>query len=205
MEVQVSSEDRLGELEFVGFGKRVQVVLLDLLVCLPFLFVSHWVQQWSFRVWSPVPTLVCSSVQVAVWIWCISRLGGSPGKLLMKMKVVDRQGKYLSLAGSLIRNWDGLLNVVLLALDFAIIFSAEAPTIRPQSSSEMADYFMEHETIYGRIQFAMAFYTILDVLVVRFQAQKRAIHDLLAGSYVVTDQSLEAFRRMRGERVDVAL
>ncbi len=175
---------------YVPFWGRVGAGTLDLVLCLPWFWIHHWCQQAAFRLWSPAPLLALQVIGFAVWVACISRFGATPGKLLLGMRIVDSKGNTLSLERAGLRNLDYLLSIALSVLDYGEIFAAAPPAPRPQSWSAMGDYLLAHETIYAQAQHWWIVYFLADFLVVATNSKKRALHDYIAGSYVVTKKSL---------------
>lgn len=160
--------------EFAGFWRRVATSFLDLLI---------WIVPWYVAGkylppgWDVVRYLAFSAVYYPVTWFLIVRFGGTPGKLILGLRVVDGNGNYLSPVGAVKR--DSLNILLCMPLDLWLQWTGT------DKASDLKSLVLTNLT--GLILF-------VDVLGVAFNKRKRALHDFIAGSYVVTKRSLDRVR-----------
>jgi uncharacterized RDD family membrane protein YckC len=160
------------KLQFVGFWPRVGVALLDLVILLPLYGVGLLIEDvaksmnfiWPYG-WS------------ALSIWLVHTHGGTPGKLILGMRVVEGHGNYLGVPAAIRREALGIIAITLSLI--------AGPIVSPWERGA---------SIVAVINFWFSFVPLVDVLIVSLNQRRRALHDFLAGSYVVTKASLDAAR-----------
>ncbi|WP_432664075.1 RDD family protein [Wukongibacter baidiensis] len=157
--------------DYVGFWARVGASILDSLILIPLLFVFYKGYTYATEnqvIW-PVIVIFCTSLSYQLYF--IVKHGGTPGKLITNMRIIDEHGSYLSIQKAIIRLIPSILTSLLNSVAVFVI------------SLEVA-------TIISLLKGLVSLFTFVDVLFVAFTANKRAIHDYMAGSYVVTKDSL---------------
>ncbi len=90
------------ELSYAGFWPRLAAHLLDLAVLAPYLPVALWLSRESPRGF--VASQVIGTVIAIVFeIYMVTRFGGSPGKLIMKLRVAKLDGGRVGYGQALLR------------------------------------------------------------------------------------------------------
>lgn len=162
---------KVNHYDYVGFWLRVGASILDTLVLMPllfFFFKSYMYSAENQVVW---PVIVFFCISFSYQLYFIVKHGGTPGKLITKIRIIDENGSYLSIPKALIRLIPTIVTSILNSASILVI------------SWEMA-------TIISSLTGLISIFNLVDVLFVAFTAKKRAIHDYMAGSYVVTKDSL---------------
>lgn len=162
--------------DLVGFWKRVLVAILDIIV----LAIPGVLLYWMFNtlaesLQSEIPIIVQNILFFVFNIFMIVRFGGSPGKLILKMRIVNEQGYYPTLRQALVRNSFQVLSVI---FSMIIEVSSFNFTVISTTFSLWADMASTLSTILAPI-------ILVDYLFVAFHPRKRALHDMMAGTYVV--------------------
>jgi uncharacterized RDD family membrane protein YckC len=159
------------ELIYVGFWKRVLAMMIDGLIILPITIIQYKnytnIHNSISAIWIYLSYVI---IMYSYYIFFLVKFGGTPGKLVTKIRIVSPNGKYISIKQAILRN---LINFIFVSLNVAvnlIIYKTNT----------------HNSTIIANLG-VVIFY--VDVLFVVFNKRKRAIHDLIADSYVVTNES----------------
>jgi uncharacterized RDD family membrane protein YckC len=146
--------------------RRLSAALIDgsLYLSLLFLVVLGVDKQW--RIATPLITLV----DVVYNIFLVYRLDGTPGKLMLGLSIQNLDGSSISLWGAIKRHMGiGVLGM-LLALPFWVL----------SAISGNKELFLVGNAIAG-------FLPVIDPMAILFNEDRRALHDHVAGTVVVTD------------------
>ncbi len=150
--------------------RRLSAALIDgtLYLSLLFLVVLGVDKQW--RIAAPLITLV----DVVYNIFLVYRLDGTPGKLMLGLSIQNLDGSSISLWGAIKRHMGiGVLGM-LLALPFWVLSAISG-------NKELFTWlFAVGSAIAG-------FLPVIDPVAILFNEDRRALHDHVAGTVVVTD------------------
>ena len=173
---------------YVGFWKRVWATLIDVVVFLPLMPVTLFLMDWTFKNRNILPAAIYGIVWYFLYCFLIVRFGGTPGKLIIKARIVDGNGRYLSWRGTLLRNILPIfMNLNSIAQQYTAI--SHSPKMSSIGFLEIGEILNQYGGIYTKLSFALCFFLYADVAVLLFNPKKRALHDFIAGSYVVTNKS----------------
>jgi uncharacterized RDD family membrane protein YckC len=174
------------EMLYAGFWLRFFAGCIDFAVLLPPMAVSLYFEQKSrmFHLYAFLPTLV-------VWLWfhvyLVERYGGTPGKLLLKIRIAMADGSQVTLKAAALRY--GAVFALSGLSSWAIILAALSMTDemyfslsymeRNRKLVEMAPswYFMAI--------MAMETWLLIGFLTMMFNKKRRAVHDFMAGTVVI--------------------
>lgn len=180
--------------EYVGFWRRLAVVLLDALISLPLWPAQYWAIERSLSLRIPWPAMAVSVVWVLIATACVVRLGGTPGKLILGIRIVESGGRFLSVPTALRR---GIFDWGYVLLYWLSVFHAIAvlpPSQSPINAWHASELHAQFGGIWNFLQEYYSLVSLADVLVVATNRRKRALHDFLAGSFVITRRSYDALR-----------
>ncbi|MEK3865349.1 RDD family protein [Paenibacillus sp. FSL H7-0716] len=173
--------EHLDQENFIGFWKRVLASILDFLVIgIPGVIVYWILNSLAVSLHSEIPIILEYILFIAFDIFMIVRFGGTPGKLILKLKIVNEQGNYATVKEALIRN---VFRMISMILSMVIAVSSYDFTVISAKLSLWSDLAFDLTQILGPIM-------LVDYLLVGFHPRKRAIHDLLAGTYVVDKSAI---------------
>jgi len=97
--------ERLDQEIYIGFWKRVLATFLDVLVIGIPAAIVYWIfNSLAVSLHSEIPIIFQYLLFLVFDIFMIVRFGGSPGKLILKMRIINEQGNYPTLKEALIRN-----------------------------------------------------------------------------------------------------
>lgn len=173
---------RLDQQEFIGFWKRIQASMLDVLFLGIFASILYWLGTLFAISQHAVFSNILPYILFLVFnIFMIVTYGGTPGKLMMKIRVVNGQGKYPTLQQSLLRHIFPIMSLVISIVmgvngnDFTVMMS-------PTATGGYLDESFNN--IFGLIFVVNGMFIILNT-------RKRALHDLIAGTYVVDKSAVK--------------
>jgi uncharacterized RDD family membrane protein YckC len=184
-------EDRR-DVVFVSFGNRVVATLIDSAIGWALAPLSQPLMFWSIGHRNIVPQVLWSVGWVVLWLWFVVRFGGTPGKLIIGARIVDSNGHFVSWARAVLR----VLPQLIIAVNFFLLIGVAVgryPDSATYATSREAAHLMN---VYGdpfaSIQLVLPLFIWIDVGAILFNAKNRAIHDFIAGSYVITRASYRA-------------
>ncbi|WP_219836085.1 RDD family protein [Paenibacillus sp. R14(2021)] len=163
------------QFQYVGFWKRLIITFIEMLVMSIPLTIIYRLSVYLAEAlgYGPI-SLIHWLVFFIFDITLLVKFGGTLGKLIFKIRVVNRNGKYLNVKQALTRYIFILAYGVILSVEeYFSYLNVEAPDVITQIS-----------LFYGLV-------FIIDSFTIIFNNKKRAIHDFMAGSYVVTKKSLD--------------
>ena len=119
--------------------------------------------------------------------------------MLLRMRVVNKEGRFISVGAALLRDIFGILSGVLSYLSRAHVFATLPASEIPQRFAEISQLVRTYGGIWPTIRLVFGVVVYADLFVILLNRKKRALHDFIAGSYVVTKRSYESKRRPPGE------
>ena len=178
---------------FVGFGKRFLAYFIDLIPGCAFVPLTRGIMVWSFQHRTILPYVAWSTVWAVVWLWLVVRFGATPGKFTIRARIVDRDGVFLSWGRAFLRMTPGLLYSVILLLRISTAIG-EYPEGAPCSTFHEIGLLLRDygNPLYRHLFLPLVLFIYLDAGTILFNREKRAIHDFIAGSYVITKDSYQA-------------
>jgi uncharacterized RDD family membrane protein YckC len=167
------TNEMMKEVEYAGFWKRVLAFILDMIVLSPVLF--FYMKYYKYFVDNKIvlPVLLYTILSYSFQVFFDVKYGGTPGKLIAKVRIVNSDGQYITILQSIWRLSPQLVANILFIIGHFFI------------SSEGIN------RVLSPIENVISYFYFIDVLVIVFNKKKRAIHDYIANTYVVTKQSLQ--------------
>ena len=140
---------------------------------------------WIVTVSGYVLYLVYFVVLVALW-------GQTPGKALLKIKVVDLKGAPVGWARAFLRNLvEAGLTFWFMILELQTISRIPMDQFVAVEVSQRGHFIYQHlpETTFW-INLILAIYVYSEFIVIFLNKKKRAIHDFIAGTLIIHDPRL---------------
>lgn len=176
-----SITDRLAEDDFVGFWKRLLTSVLDtLILALPMYFINGWAVSAAEQYQSGIPLWLQWVLLSLFNILMVVKFGGTPARLILRTRIVNEEGKYPSLKQAVIRYIFLLVNSLL-----AVIVTAGNGTL-----SKLPEGYANWAPLASDLTAILSFVIIIDCLFLVFSMRNRALHDNMAGTYVVNQNAL---------------
>jgi uncharacterized RDD family membrane protein YckC len=175
---------------YVGFWKRVLAAIIDFLVCIPFFPLTFFLSKYAYANRTVVFDVLYSVVWTVLWMWIIVRFGGTPGKLAIGARVVNDEAKYLNWAQAFRRMLfpSIILSVNSLCMTYATVHGYPDEAVI-STFMEQGRLINEYGRVFGIINPFLGLLVYVDILVILTNREKRAVHDFIAGSYVITKEA----------------
>jgi uncharacterized RDD family membrane protein YckC len=179
-------------LRYAGFAPRLGALLLDgAILAPPFLLADHWgvVRYPHFHLYA---TVAANIVYLALTVWMVARFGGSPGKLILGLRVTDVRGGPAGYRRAALR----VLPTAVFGV--ASLFGLHATLSMMPNGNEVPsvfdDYMQQlarHQSMWAQVTgwLTEAFF-VADVVVFYRSVQDRALHDLIAGTAVIDERGI---------------
>ena len=162
-----------------GFWIRVGASIIDSLIFIPIGILSIW-NTYSLK--STVVLILSSLPGLIYKPFMESFFGATLGKMSCKIKVIDDNGKKLSLFNAYIRFFPFLLSAGVTLAGQLILFSSP----QFQSAKSMVEINQAQQgNFLVVISYPVTILILIDCLFVAFTFRKRALHDMMAESYCV--------------------
>ena len=162
-----------------GFWIRVGANIIDSLIFLPIIILSVW-NTYSLK--STVVLILASLPGLIYKPFMESYFGATLGKMSCKIKVIDDNGKKLSLLNAYIRFFPFLLSAGVALAGQLILFSSpefqSATTMMEIGEAQQGSFLVV-------ISYPVNILILIDCIVVAFTFRKRALHDMMAESFCV--------------------
>ena len=173
------SEPMEGYSRPAGFWIRFGAYIIDMLIFLPIGLLSMW-NMFSLK--SMVVLVLINLPGLVYKPFMESFFGATLGKMSCKIKVIDDNGKKLSLPSAYIRFFPFLLwNGVNLAGQMILFLSPEF-----QSAKSMIEISQAQQgSSLAVISYPVSALVLIDCIFVAFTFRKRALHDMMAESFCV--------------------
>jgi len=162
-----------------GFWIRVGAQIIDGLIFLPIGVLVVW-NSWSLKnttvlVLATVPGLIYKPLMESFF-------GATLGKMACKIKVIDADGKKLSLAGAYVRYFPWLVSTGVYLAGQLILFSSE----QFQAATTREEYKLaQEENFLGPVGTIVGVLVLIECIFAAFTFRKRALHDMLAESFCI--------------------
>lgn len=165
--------------EYASFWARVGASLLDTLIFIPLIALNIYN---SLSLKSLLLFLLISLISLLYKPTMEFIYGASLGKMIVKLKVIGEEGEKISLQQSVIRNIFFILVGVLSFLSGLYLFlEPDFQSIRSFLEFSAA----QEESPYALITQIMNFVFLISCLFVAFRDNRQALHDSMAGTYVI--------------------
>ncbi|WP_163934923.1 RDD family protein [Paraferrimonas sp. SM1919] len=178
-------------MDYAGFWKRFGAYWIDVIVFLPIMALSLWGNEQSrlFQLYWLVPGLI-----IGLWfhVYLVKTYGGTPGKLLLKIKIAKVDGSDVGYKEAMLRY--SVLLVISFVMSAALIPVALGMTDAEYFSmgwQERALYMIERApSWYNIASIAMNIWIWSEFIVMLTNKKRRALHDFIAGTVVIRKESL---------------
>jgi uncharacterized RDD family membrane protein YckC len=169
-----------------GFWLRVGAKIIDFLVLSPIVGLTYWLSSLSryFYLWSVIPSMLLA---LFYSVYLVRRYGGTPGKLLLKLRVQMADYSPVTFKAALIREAPMMLMGAASSLGLGLA------AIGMDDAAYKAYGFFERSTVLAAsgaewvpiVSWVINGWTWVAVIVMLVNKRRRAVHDFLAGTVVV--------------------
>ncbi|AIQ56610.1 RDD family protein [Paenibacillus borealis] len=177
-------EQQLDWSDYVGFWKRVLIHFVDFLVlALPTYLLNRICVSAAESAESAFPLFIQFVLLMGFNVFMVVKYGGTPGRLILGARIINGDGSYPALKQALIRDCFLIINGFL-----AVIVSLNTEELSAVSSS-LANW----SPLATNLNLLFGWVVVADCLFVVFTQRNRALHDMMAGTYVVKKIALDHF------------
>jgi len=162
-----------------GFWIRVGASIIDSLIFIPIIILSVW-NTYSLKntvvlILTSLPGLIYKPLMESFY-------GATLGKMSCKIKVIDDNGRKISLFNAYIRFFPFLLSAGVTLAGQLILFSSP----QFQSATSWIEISQAQQgSFLVVISYPVSALVLIDCIVVAFTFRKRALHDMMAESFCV--------------------
>lgn len=171
-------------MQYAGFGPRFAALWLDALIAAPIPLLLFWVPaSHYFLLYYLVPNFV---FQALYEVYLVGRWGGTPGKLIMGLRILNMKGNPVSYREAFWRAAPDLLFSLLgsLAL-YAASLQMTDSHFREMPFLSRLDYLAQvSPSWYRPLNILQGVWNWGELVVLLTNRKRRALHDFLAGTVV---------------------
>ena len=184
-------DDAHRDLEYAGFSRRGAALLLDVVILVPLgFFLVVLVPVGGVHPVISIGLHLVQSVLIAVYL--VYRFGGTPGKLIMQLRITRIDGTPVTMAQAFRRHFpELLLSTVVVAVN-AIAVRRLGLTLPIFPSFEEArriqaaqPWWTPHLLVLTQV------WTWSELIVMLTNKRRRALHDFIAGTVVIIRRRVE--------------
>jgi uncharacterized RDD family membrane protein YckC len=187
--------DGISDSLYAGFWSRLGSLLLDFLIILPVTGIILYVNNLAlgYYILTIVPSLI-----FGLWynIYLVQKYGGTPGKLIVGIKIISSNGKKVEWKHAILRH------LVLFAITLISIFMMiRAVGIADESYYASLTWMQKSQYLMSLSPILLLIYTWSsniwiygELIVLLTNKRKRAVHDFIAGTVIIKKEYEEAIR-----------
>jgi uncharacterized RDD family membrane protein YckC len=173
-------------LRYAGFGPRLGALLLDILIILPWIALMAWAA-WHYRVFRMYQVIPGTLFVVFYHVYLVGRFGGTPGKLIVGIRIRKLDGEPVGCREALLRQSVDLVFGLLMSM-------ATIPPLVHMTDAEYQSLSLreraKHEADFAPSWFRPLRWTAnawncSELVVLLTNRKRRALHDFIAGTVVV--------------------
>ncbi|PJZ84603.1 RDD family protein [Leptospira harrisiae] len=186
----MNSIETTNEQEFVlaSLGKRFLAHIVDFLILSPFIGIHLFLIFKSMQIgliYYFIATIVYSIIFISYRIFLTFKLGGTFGKLAVKIKVVNSELGTLSLKEAFLREVPHILIYLFFIINvyFMVIFFNQ--NSEKLSNLIFSEYYKEINN-QEKVPNLSLYYYLISILFILFNKMKKTPHDFLANSIVIS-------------------
>lgn len=178
--------DGITESIYAGFWARLGSLLLDSVFSIPVIFLVLYLNGLGKNVYfyTLVPNLL-----FFIWynIYLLKKYGGTPGKLVVGIKIIKLDGQAIGWKEAILRNVILLALTVLSCIVMTVcLIKADDATFTSLSWMKQTQYLMTLSPVFFKIYaWASNIWIYSEFIVLLTNKRKRAIHDFIAGTVIV--------------------
>lgn len=184
--------------EYAGFWKRAGATALDGIIGLLLFPLTNFVHSLSFENKTILPIAIETLLLLYLFqMFFVMKYGGTIGKLILNLRVINNKGYFLDFGSTFLRVMPYLIITIVNLFQINNVIQTMPTSITSYGIFETAQLIREYGGVYTFLYSLLSFFVFIDIGTVLFNDKKRAIHDYLAGSFVVTKMSLDKIENVK--------
>ena len=187
--------DGINESIYAGFWARFASFILDALIMLPLMFFILYLNGLGKNIffYTIIPNLL-----FGLWyhIYLPKKYGGTPGKLIVGMKIIKLNGESIDWKEAVLRH-SVLLTLTLFSIVMmtSCLISADETTFNSLGWLKRSEYLMTLSPMFFLIYtWVSNIWIYSEFIVLLTNKRKRAIHDYIAGTVIVKAKYIDEIR-----------
>jgi uncharacterized RDD family membrane protein YckC len=182
-------------LRYAGFWPRLGSLLLDMLIMLPMMAFVTWAA-WHYRLFRVYYVIPGTIFVLFYWVYLVRRFGGTPGKLIVGIRIRKLDGQPVGYREALLRHSADLIFGLLMSIaTIPHLFHVTDAEYRSLSLRERAKHEADFAPSWFRpLRWTVNAWNCSELVVLLTNPKRRALHDFIAATVVVhasPNQSLE--------------
>lgn len=173
-------------MQYAGFRKRISAQFVDFFFMLPLIGLVFWIEQ-QYKTFALIEPVLMLGVGLWFNIYIVKRYGGTPGKVLLGLRIVSVDGRPVDYQQAVLRY----------SVSFVLGAAASAATVIATMKMPEADYYalgvLERSSKIDQLAPAWCgLVTILsniwiwgESIITLTNKRRRAPHDFMAGTVVI--------------------
>jgi len=175
-----------GEKVFAGFWKRLGAAIIDIIVFLPVMFISYYIQSISMLN-AILITTILAPLYYGYIIFFHYKFGATIGKMVVGIQITLPNGHKIGFKEAFLRSSVEIVITCFVVTAQLIALKQADPDIYLNAGwADRAKYIvLLLPTWYGLINLLNQAWFWSEFIVLLFNKRKRAIHDFIAGTVVI--------------------
>jgi uncharacterized RDD family membrane protein YckC len=180
------SNKSLDTLRYAGFWPRLGSLLLDFLIMLPLMAMATWAA-WHYRLFQVYYVIPGTIFGLFYSVYLVRRFGGTPGKLIVGIRIRKLDGEPVGYREALVRYSPGLVFGLLMSVALILpLFHMTDAEYQSLSFRERAKREIELAPSWHKpLRWTQTAWDWGELVVLLTNRKKRALHDFIAGTVVV--------------------
>ena len=183
--------DSVNDNIYSGFWSRLSANLLDAIIVIPFIFLLQYIN--FLNLYNYFITLIPNIFFLFFYnVFLPKRYGGTPGKLIVGIKIVKMDSSLIGWRESILRHSVYLiLSIISICIRIMAITLVDIEIYQNLTFSNKTMYL---KTLSPGIDVITTLSNIWfwgEVIILLFNKRKRALHDFMAGTVIVKSKYLE--------------
>ena len=173
-------------MEFAGFWKRFGAMWLDTLVLSPIMLIAYFGSN-NFRLFDLYYLIPGILFNIWFGVYLVKRFGGTPGKLLMKIKITKLDFSPVEYKEAVLRDIVNIVFATLLTIsNIIIVLNMTDSLYFSMEFFERGKYILDSKSSWaGMVSVLFNIWIWSEFIVMLTNKKRRALHDFIAGTVVI--------------------
>jgi uncharacterized RDD family membrane protein YckC len=174
------------QLQYAGFWRRLGALLLDTVIMLPLAALAFWISE-RYRLFYLYYFVPSTLFGLFYSVYLVRRFGGTPGKLIMGVRICKVTGEPVGYREALLRYLPDFVLGVLMSIAMLIsVFHMSDTEYHSLAFMDRAKRMVELGPPWQKpLQIIQNIWIWGELIVLLTNRKRRALHDFIAGTIVV--------------------
>jgi uncharacterized RDD family membrane protein YckC len=174
------------KLVYAGFWRRFGAYWIDFLILLPLLGLSFWLGE-KFRLFNLYYFFPGVLISLFFHVWLVKRYGGTPGKLVLKIKIARLDGSPVGYREAIMRH--SILFILSTLVSLAMVIASYGMSDPEYLSLSFIERSIKLSQLappwYQTVNILLNVWIWSEFIIMLTNKKRRAIHDFMAGTVVI--------------------